>query len=113
MLYSQVKARGRPHMSFKAKPFTLLPICAAAVTVFGSMLATVPAQADGGCVKGDVAGQVPRLTNDTDMVCVPPPIAALVQQENANKDAGYAGGGPYGPLTCINGLVWREGYDGD
>ena len=54
-----------------------------------------------------------RKTNDTDMVCVSPEIAALVQQENANKDAGYAGGGPYGPLTCINGLVWREGYDGD
>jgi hypothetical protein len=100
-------------MTVKAKHFTLLPICAAAVTVLGSMLVTVPAQADGGCVKGDAAGQVPRLTNDTDMVCVSPAIAALVQQENASKDAGYAGGGPYGPLTCINGLVWREGYDGD
>ncbi len=100
-------------MSIKAKHFTLLPICAAAVTVLGSMLVTVPAQADGGCVKGDVAGQVPRKANDSDMVCVSPAIAALVQQENANKDAGYAGGGPYGPLTCINGLVWREAYDGD
>ncbi len=100
-------------MKYTATSQAILPICALAVTVFGSLLLTVPAQADGGCVKGDVAGQVPRKTNDTDMVCVPPAIAALVQQENANKDAGYAGGGPYGPLTCINGLVWREGYDGD
>lgn len=100
-------------MSIKARTFALLPTCAAAVTVFGSILVTVPAQADGGCVPNDAAGQVPRKANDSDLVCVSPAIAALVQQENANKDAGYAGGGPYGPLTCINGLVWREAYDGD
>jgi cysteine-rich secretory family protein len=100
-------------MSIQAKPFALLPICAAAVTIFGGVIIAAPAQADGGCVKGDVAGQVPRKANDTDMVCVSPAIAELVQQENANKDAGYAGGGAYGPLTCINGLVWREAYDGD
>jgi uncharacterized protein YkwD len=100
-------------MSTKTKPSALLPICAAAVSIFGSVLATGPAQADGGCVPNDAAGQVPRKANDTDMVCVSPAIAALVQQENANKDAGYAGGGAYGPLTCINGLVWREAYDGD
>jgi uncharacterized protein YkwD len=46
-------------------------------------------------------------------VCVPQSIADLVQQENTNKDAGYAGGGPYGPLTCIQGLVWREAFEGD
>jgi hypothetical protein len=100
-------------MGIKATSSTLLPICAAAVTVFGTVLTAGPAQADGGCVKGDVAGQVPRNARDGDMVCVPPDIAALVQQENANKDSGYAGGGPYGPLTCINGLVWREAFDGD
>jgi hypothetical protein len=100
-------------MSITAKLFTLLPICAAAVTVFGSVLTAVPAQADGGCVPNDAASQVPRKANDSDMVCVSPAIAGLVQQENANKDAGYAGGGAYGPLTCINGLVWREAYDGD
>jgi uncharacterized protein YkwD len=100
-------------MSLKATSSALLPICAAAVTVFGTVLTAGPAQADGGCVKGDVAGQVPRNARDGDMVCVPPDIAALVQQENANKDSGYAGGGPYGPLTCINGLVWREAFDGD
>jgi uncharacterized protein YkwD len=100
-------------MSITAKSSALLPICAAAVTVFGSVLTAVPAHADGGCVPNDAAGQVPRKANDSDMVCVSPAIAALVQQENANKDAGYAGGGAYGPLTCINGLVWREAYDGD
>lgn len=100
-------------MVIKARPSTFLPICAAAVTVFGTVLATAPALADGGCIPGDTAGQVPRNARPGDNVCVPPNIAALVQQENANKDAGYAGGGPYGPLTCINGLVWREAFDGD
>jgi uncharacterized protein YkwD len=100
-------------MSIKAKHSAFLPICAAAVTVFGSVLATGPAHADGGCIPGDTAGQVPRNARPGDNVCVSPDTAALVQQENANKDAGYAGGGPYGPLTCIQGLVWREAFDGD
>jgi uncharacterized protein YkwD len=100
-------------MSANTKHSALLPICAAAATVFGAVLATGPVQADGGCIPGDAAGQVPRSARPGDMVCVTPAVAALVQQENANKDAGYAGGGPYGPLTCIQGLVWREAFDGD
>jgi uncharacterized protein YkwD len=100
-------------MTFTAKPFTLVPICAAAVTVFGTLLTTAPAQADGGCVPNDAAGQVPRKANGTDMVCVSSDIAALVQQENSTKDERYAGGGAYGPLTCESGGVWREAFDGD
>lgn len=100
-------------MSTVAKHSALLPMCAAAITVFGAVLATGPAHADGGCIPGDTAGQVPRNARPGDNVCVPQSIADLVQQENANKDAGYAGGGPYGPLTCIQGLVWREAFDGD
>jgi hypothetical protein len=99
-------------MNSRAKLSTLLPICAA-FTVFGGVLAAAPAQADGGCIPGDQAGMVPRQARPSDMVCVTPAIAATVQQENANKDAGYAGGGAYGPLTCISGLVWREAFDGD
>ena len=99
-------------MSIKATTSALLPVWAITATVLGGVLAT-PAQADGGCVPGDQAGMVPRQARPSDMVCVSPDIAALVAQENANKDAGYAGGGAYGPLTCINGLVWREAFDGD
>ncbi|OBK46810.1 hypothetical protein [Mycobacterium sp. 1081908.1] len=38
-----------------------------------------------------------------------------MQSENAAaaRGQGYAGGGAYGPKTCVSGLVWREGYDGD
>src|SRR3954470_22579540 len=100
-------------MSVKAKPFTLLPICAAAVTVFGSMLATVPAQADGGCIPGDQAGMVPRNARPGDNACVPPDVAALVQTETANKNDGYAAGAGSTDLICKSGLVWREAFDGD
>ena len=99
-------------MRINATTSALLPVWAIAATIAGGVLAT-PAHADGGCIPGNQAGMVPRQARPSDMVCVSPDIAALVQQENANKDAGYAGGGAYGPLTCISGLVWREAFDGD
>ena len=88
----------------------------AAITVLGTLTAPVPAWADGGCIPGNIAGQVPRLTRPSDNVCVPPNIAAEVQQENAAAAGGQGyvpTGGAYGPKTCVSGLVWREGYDGD
>jgi hypothetical protein len=92
----------------------VLPLCAAAITVLGTVAVPVPAQADGGCIPGDATGQVPRNARPGDNVCVPPNIADLVQQENATAQAGYVpGGGAYGPLTCKQGLVWREAFDGD
>jgi hypothetical protein len=92
-------------------------VAAAALVALGSfMISPTPAHADGGCIPGDIAGQVPRLTRPSDNVCVPPHIADEVQQENAAAAAGQGyvpGGGAYGPSTCKSGLVWREGYDGD
>jgi hypothetical protein len=94
---------------------TVLPLCASAITVLGTVAAPLPVHADGGCIPGDTSGLVPRLTRPSDNVCATPTIAAEVVKENAAAKAGqgYAGGGAYGPLTCVNGLVWREGYDGD
>jgi len=100
-------------MNIKSTTLSLLPVCAAAVTVFGGVLVAPMAGADGGCIPGDQAGMVPRNARPGDNVCVPPNIATLVQQENADKANGYAGGGAYGDLTCKSGLVWREAFDGD
>lgn len=94
----------------------MVPMCAAALTVAGGVSPLPTASADGGCIPGDIAGQVPRLTRPGDNVCVPPNIAQEVQSENAAaaQGKGYVpGGGAYGPKTCVSGLVWREGYDGD
>lgn len=93
----------------------VLPLYAVAITVLSGVSGLAPASADQGCIPGDISGQVPRLTRPSDNVCVPPNIAQTVVQENADAAAGkgYAGGGAYGPKTCVNGLVWREGYDGD
>ncbi|OBH24378.1 hypothetical protein A5692_04850 [Mycobacterium sp. E342] len=77
---------------------------------------TVPvASANGGCIPGDAAGQVPRQARPGDNVCVSPSVASEVQSENSAAAAGqgYAGGGAYGPKTCVSGLVWREAFDGD
>lgn len=90
--------------------------CAAAVSVLGAVAAPPTASADGGCIPGDIPGQVPRLTRPSDSVCVPVNIAQEVQSENAAAASGQGyvpGGGAYGPKTCVSGLVWREGYDGD
>jgi hypothetical protein len=100
-------------MDMKKKCSTWMPICAAAVTVFGGAIVAAPVHADGGCIPGDQAGMVPRNARPGDNVCAPADVAATVQQENANKADGYAGGGAYGDLTCKSGLVWREAFDGD
>jgi hypothetical protein len=96
-------------------PVTGLPMCAAVLAVAGGVTGLPPASANGGCIPGDIPGEVPRLTRPSDNVCVPPNIAQEVQSENAAaaQGQGYAGGGAYGPKTCTSGLVWREGYDGD
>jgi hypothetical protein len=100
-------------MSTNVNRSVVLPICAAAVTVFGTLAGPAPSRADGGCVPGDVAGQVPRNARPGDNVCVSPQVADEVQQENATAQERYAGGGAYGPLTCKSGWVWREAFDGD
>jgi hypothetical protein len=93
----------------------LVPVCAAALTVTTGALIAPAAYADGGCIPGDIAGQVPRNARAGDNVCVTPGIASEVQSENAAAVAGqgYAGGGASGPMTCVSGLVWREAFDGD
>lgn len=87
----------------------------AALTVVGSVTALPTASGNGGCIPGDAPGLVPRQARPGDNVCVSPVIAAEVQTENAAAadGKGYAGGGAYGPKTCVSGLVWREAYDGD
>ncbi len=83
-----------------------------AATAIG-VLTPVPAQADGGCIPGDSAGAVPRNARPGDMVCVPPQIADLVQQESATATERVDPNGAYGPLSCQSGFVWREAFDGD
>jgi hypothetical protein len=96
-------------------PMPLLGLCVAAVSVVGGLTLVPTAGADGGCIPGDIAGQVPRAARAGDIVCVPRSVAQLVQNENeaAADGQGYAGGGAYGPKTCVSGLVWREAFDGD
>ena len=62
---------------------TGLPMCAAVLTVAGGVTALPPASANGGCIQGDIPGEVGRLTRPGDNVCVPPNIAQEVQSENA------------------------------
>src|ERR1700755_2990667 len=100
-------------MKYTANSQALLPICATAVAVFGGVLIAAPVQADGGCIPGDQAGQVPRNARPGDNVCAPPDVADLVQTENANKNDGYAAGAASTDLICKSGLVWREAFDGD
>jgi hypothetical protein len=93
-----------------------LPFCVAAIAFLGTVTVLPVASADGACVPGDIAGQVPRLTRPGDSVCVTKHVAQEVQDENeaAASGQGYVpGGGAYGPQTCVSGLVWREGYEGD
>jgi hypothetical protein len=100
----------------KRLPMSVLRLYAAAVTVLATVTVAPAASADGGCIPDDIAGQVPRLTRPSDNVCVAPNIAQEVQTENAaaaNGQGYVPGGGAYGPKTCVSGLVWREGYDGD
>ena len=89
-------------------------LCAVAVAVVGTIALPTPAHADGGCIKGDTPGQVPRNARPGDMVCVSPQMAQLVQEENATaEERREPGGGAYGPMTCKQGWVWREAFDGD
>jgi hypothetical protein len=92
-----------------------LALCAAAITVLGAVMVPTLAVADGGCIPGDIAGQVPRNTRPGDNVCAPQAVADLVQQENAAsaQGQGHDPRGAYGPVGCVSGLVWREGFDGD
>lgn len=100
-------------MNLKKKGSNWVPICAAAVTVFGGALIAPPVHADGGCIPGNQAGMVPRNARPGDNACVSPDIATLVQQENATKADGYAAGAASTDLICKSGLVWREAFDGD
>jgi uncharacterized protein YkwD len=94
--------------------FAFWPLTAAALTAVSIVVSPVPSQADGGCIPGDIAGQVPRNARPGDNVCVPPNVAATVQQENETAaDRREPNGGAYGPLTCKSGWVWREAFDGD
>jgi uncharacterized protein YkwD len=69
----------------RGKASTLLPVCAAAVTVFGSMIAVAPALADGeggapyGPVGGDQGGAVLSQINSTRAANGCAPVAAHPQ----------------------------------
>ena len=71
-----------------------MPVCAAAVTVFGSMLAAVPAQADGGDQGGAVLSQInaTRAANGCGPVAANPQLtAAAARQANDMLENGVAG----------------------
>ena len=117
-------------MISKREVSTLLPVYAAAVTVFGSMIAAVPAQADGGDQGGAVLNQInaTRAANGCGPVAANPQLTAaaarlandllasgveghtgsdgssLVQRVT---DAGYA---PYAALGEI--VFWGTGSAG-
>ena len=109
------RRKGNPMTTLTSKPIAvIMPLFAAAIAVVGTVAFPAPVHADGGCIPGDIAGQVPRKASASDMVCVSQTIADLVQQENATAaDRREPNGGPYGPLTCKQGWVWREAFDGD
>jgi uncharacterized protein YkwD len=60
------------------KASTLIPVCAAALTVFGPTLAAVPAQADGGDQGGAVLGEINanRAANGCAPVAANPQLTA-------------------------------------
>ena len=60
------------------KTSTLIPVCAAAATAFGSMIATVPAQADGGDQGGALLSQInaTRVANGCGPVAANPQLTA-------------------------------------
>jgi uncharacterized protein YkwD len=62
----------------RGKASTVLPVCAAAVTVFGSMLASVPARAVGGDQGGAVLSQInaTRAANGCGPVAANPQLTA-------------------------------------
>lgn len=114
----------------RGKASTLIPACAAAVAVFGSTLAVVPAHADGGDRGGALLNQINamRAANGCGPVAANPPLtAAAARQANdmlANgvvnhtgsdgssvvqrvTDAGYA---PYSKLGEV--IFWGTGLGG-
>jgi hypothetical protein len=96
-------------MGYLRTPFVLS--IAVAITVLGSVVVPLPAWADVCTYGPSGAGQVPRKTRDTDLVCVPKTVADTVQRENAASARGE--GHTPGTIGCVSGLVWREGFDGD
>ena len=84
----------------KGTASTLITVCAAAVTVFGPMLAAVPAQADGGDQGGALLNQInaTRTANGCGPVAANPQLtAAAARQANDMLE---------------NGVVSHTGSDG-
>jgi uncharacterized protein YkwD len=81
----------------KGNVSTLLPVCAAAATVFGAMLAAVPAYADGGDQGGAVLSEInaTRAANGCGPVVANPQLtASAARQANdmlANGVQGHTG----------------------
>lgn len=87
-------------MTSKGNVSTLLPVCAAAATVFGAMLAAVPAYADGGDQGGAVLNQInaTRAANGCGPVVANPQLTAAAAR-HAND-------------VLENGAVGHTGSDG-
>ena len=87
-------------MTRKGNVSTLLPVCAAAATVFGAMLAAVPAYADGGDQGGAVLNQInaTRAANGCGPVVANPQLSAAAAR-HAND-------------VLENGAVGHTGSDG-
>ena len=78
-------------MISKREVSTLLPVYAAAVTVFGSMIAAVPAQADGGDQGGAVLNQInaTRAANGCGPVAANPQLTAAKRRTRRGRLLGY------------------------
>jgi hypothetical protein len=87
-------------------------LCTAVVVPLGTVAVPGQGHADGGCVPGDAAGQVPRNARPGDNVCVTPATAAIVAKENAAPTANRDPNGA-ASQTCTAGFVWREAFVGD
>ena len=117
-------------MISKREVSTLLPVYAAAVTVFGSMIAAVPAQADGGDQGGAVLSQInaTRAANGCGPVTANPQLtAAAARHANdllANGAEGHTGSdgsslvqrvtdAGYAPYAALGEVVfWGTGSAG-
>jgi hypothetical protein len=85
------------------------PLCAAAITLLGTVGVPALAQAEDGCIPG----YWPRNLRPGDDVCVTTATAVRLVWENSQDFDLHDPNGAYGPLSCKQGYVWRDAFDGD
>jgi hypothetical protein len=77
--------------------------------VAGTVGVPALAQAEDGCIPG----YWPRNLRPGDDVCVTTQTAVRLAWENSQDFDLHDPNGAYGPLSCKQGYVWRDAFDGD